>query len=450
MYITEGLIFHFMVMSILVVIIALTLHRKHLLHWRSAGFWALSAIMLYFVITPGIQELGGDRYYLETRLAMTEGLPRMLWVTLCVAVGIAVFYLAYFNTKPGRPNFGLPLQTWPHGAWIIVLLCLLAAGYSLAAYRGIMDAGETQQITIVAGKFTGETTGYVTVMHIFASVPIILLIFRRSTRLLGIAILGMYLGARLQDIYDRTSAVSLMLAISIMDTYRKNRKWPSIWWLGVVLIFTLVVQARGHQSMTRFVERGQERQALEITQEEVRRGEGASMLATLYLKTYVQDKAGYSYGVPIISGVLFGALPRKYFPWKDWMVEEYAYGDISNVYGSELMSGAKHTVIGDLYGSGGIIAIFLGMPLLGFLTRKLDGFLSPQSPLVVRALGSTWLGTYWMMFGSALTWSFAGLYLSAVPFLAILFMNMVLTPKDVREKNKQASLKAPGALLIRH
>jgi hypothetical protein len=450
MYITEGLIIHFMVISTLVVIIILQLHRQHLFNWHSAGFWAWCAIMLYFVITPAIQELGGNRYYLDTRLSLTEGLPRMLWVTLCVAVGIALFYLAYFLTKPGSPNFGLPQKTWPRGTWIIIILCLLGAWYSLSTFRGITGSESSESVTIVGGKFVGETTGYATVMHNFASIPIILLLFRRSTMVLGLVILGIYLGARLEDVSDRATAVSLMLAISVFSTYRRNRRWPSFWLVGVLLFFTLLIHVRGHQTMTRFVERGQGEQAVQLSEEEVKRGEGASMLASLYLKTYMQEKVGYTYGLHIASGVLFGWLPRKYFPWKDWIMEDYVHGaDIDKIYGSEMTFGSKNTVIGDLYGAGGIMGIILGMPLLGFLTRKLDGFLSPQAPLAVRAAGSIWVGSYWMMFGSAINWAFSCFYLAGIPFIAIVLMAKIATPDTENARVKQISLKSPGSALLR-
>jgi hypothetical protein len=443
MYITEGLTVHFLVMGSLLAFIALQLRHHHLFHWRSAGFWAWSAIALYFFITPLIQHLD-DPYYLETRLALTEGLWRMVWITVCVAVGTAVFFLAYFNTRPGHPNFGLPQETWPRGAWIVIILGLVGAAYSLGTYRGVMGLGDTAQATIQGGKFVGDTMGYTTVMHTFASIPIVLLLVRRSTRVLGLAILGFYLAGRLEDAHDRASAVSLLLAISIISTYRRKRPWPAAWLVAGAVAFTLLVHARGHQSLSSFLEEGHGGQALKISREEVGRGEGASMLASFYIKSYLHDKAGYTYGVPVVSGMLFGALPRKYFPWKDWMVEAYSHRDLADSYGSDMLYGSKSSVIGDLYGAGGMIGIFLGMPLVGFLTRKLDGFLSPQAPLAVRVLGSVWLGSYWLMFGSSLTWAFGAVYLTGIPFIALVLISRFLSPKTVRAKNLHPSLKQPG------
>ena len=282
MYITEGLTLHFLVMGSLLVFIATQLLHRHLFHWRSAGFWAWGAMMLYFFITPLIQHLG-DPYYLETRLAVTEGLSRMVWVTACIAMGIAVFFLAYFKTKPGHPNFGLPQETWPRGAWIVIILCLVGGAYSLGTYRGVLGMEATTIATIQGGKFVGDTMGYTTVMHTFASIPIALLLFRRSTRVLGLAVLGFYLAGRLEDAHDRASAVSLLLAMSIITTYRRKRPWPAAWWIAGVLLFTLLVHARGHMTLSKFFEMGYGDQALEISREEVQRGEGSSMLATFYI-----------------------------------------------------------------------------------------------------------------------------------------------------------------------
>ncbi|MFI5329509.1 MAG: hypothetical protein ACHQ2F_00520 [Desulfobaccales bacterium] len=405
--------------------VMLVLSRRHLFHYRSAGFWAWCAVSLYFLVTPAIQ-LNGDLSYLETRLALTEGLPRMEWVTLCVAMGIAVFFLAYFVTKPGHPNFGLTQETWPTGTWIIIILAMLSAAYSLIIFRGAFGY-ETPAYTIVNGRYVQGDTGYGTVMHTFALFPIVLLFSRRSTRLLGVALVGLFIWGRLEDTMDRATSVSLLLAISIADTYRRRRRWPHWAFIVIALLFTLFIQARGHTGFAQFRESG--RSIVSASEEEVARGEGAVMLSTLYLKTYLADNGGYTYGLNIISQSLFGALPRKYFPWKSWLEDEYGKVDLSQVYGSEFLTGAKHTVIGDLYGCGSIIAIIIGMPILGFLTRKLDGFLSPQSPMLVRTMGICWASTLWLSFGSGVSWAFCQVYLYAVPFVAIVLLTYVLSPK---------------------
>jgi hypothetical protein len=425
MYIVEGLSIHFMVIGTIQIVVLFALSRRHLFHWRSAGFWAWSAISLYFLVTPAIQ-LHGNLYYLESYLRLTEGLPRMLWVTLCVAMGISVFFLAYFLTKPGHPNLGLPQETWPPGAWIVIMVALLGVAYSLVYYRGALGY-DMPTYVIEKGRYVEGTTGYGTVMHTFGLVPLVLLFLRRSTRLLGIALVGVFLWGRLDDIMERSTSVSLLLAISIADTYRRRRPWPHWAFIVIALLFTLFIQARGHMTFTEFQASGAS--IVKQSRFEVAKGEGAVMLSTLYTKTYIYDKAGYTYGMHIISKVLFGALPRKYFPWKSWIEDTYGTVDYSSIYGSETLYGAKSTVIGDLYSCGSLIAITIGMPILGFFSRKLDGFLSPQSPLAIRALGVCWLSTFWLSFGSGITWAFCGIYLIAIPFLGIVLLARVLSPK---------------------
>ena len=131
-------------------------------------------------------------------------------------------------------------------------------------------------------------------------------------------------------------------------------------------------------------------------------------------------------------------------PGKTGWWKRMALSDLMDVYGSDMLYGAKGSVIADLYGAGGIVGIFLGMPLLGFLTRKLDGFLSPQAPLAVRIMGGVWLGSYWMMFGSSLVWIFGSAYLSAIPFIALVIISRILSPKAVRAKNLHPSIERPG------
>jgi hypothetical protein len=160
---------------------------------------------------------------------------------------------------------------------------------------------------------------------------------------------------------------------------------------------------------------------LRFSREEVKRGEGAIMLATFYLKSYLHDKAGYTYGIPLVSSVLFGALPRRYFPWKDWVAETYLPQKVVRTFEMEgLMYGGKSSVIGDLYGFAGIFGVLGGMFILGFLLRKMDGWLAPGAPLVLRAMGVVWLSSLWMMLGSALLWSANLMFLTSVPFMIVL------------------------------
>lgn len=437
-YISLGIWIHCLVMAPLLIVIFLKLRRRGLLNWLSAGFWAWGSMALYFLITPMIQYFG-DPVAITDRVALTEGLSRMIWVTTCVALGMSVFFLAYFKTRPGQPQFSLPQDSWPLGTWVVIILALAGTAYSLITFSGSYGF-QAEQVQIVDSKYVGGTIGYETMMYMFAPFIIVLLILRRSTRILGYGVLGLYLVGRLDDPYNRVTAVSLVLAVSMVATGLRARNWPPRSWIAIVLVFTLLLWARGHASFTDFQKSGQS--ARENLGDQIKQGDSTSMLANLYINTYMVDKSGYTYGAPLVSGLLFGPLPRKYFPWKDWLTNQFLpdYRKIRNPEVFELMYGSKSTVIGDLYGYGNIIAILIGMPLLGFLTRKLDGWVAPEAPMAVRALGYVWLGYYFMIYGSSLIWGMQAIYDTGIPFLGVVICAKLFS----RRKEYGAKVTPPG------
>lgn len=438
-YIADGVFIQCLVMGTIMAFVFLHLYKRNLFHWLSPGFWAWSAFTLYFFLTPLSQYLGGPSL-LEKRILLTEGWPRMVWVTFFVAVGISMFFWGFFRCRPGKPRFGIGQQAWPPGIKIIIILSLLAGVYSLMTYRGAFGT-ERADRGIVASKHVGDVTGYETAFYYFANFSIVYLIFNRRTRILGLALMCLFIVGKLEDRSDRFSAVSLFLAVTMVMTLGRRRKWPSSMWIAAVLVFVLFMQARGHSTFSEFRQSG--RWTMQHSRAEVKRGEGAQMLSGLYLSSYVHDKAGYTYGIPVVSGLLFGYLPRKYFPWKDWMVEG-RFGTLWRAFALEPeMYGTKSTVIGDLYGNGGVFAVAGGMFILGFLTRKLDGWLAPQAPLAVRAMGVVWLSCLWMMIGSSLLWCAAGLWINAVPFVGVVICSKIFGPAARR------SLPAPKYLLQR-
>jgi hypothetical protein len=133
--------------------------------------------------------------------------------------------------------------------------------------------------------------------------------------------------------------------------------------------------------------------------------------------------------LPLLNDLIFGALPRKYFPWKSDILDEiipYKPKGVEYIHGSEMMYGAKSMVFGSLYDYGGLVGIIVGMLFLGFLARKLDGLISAHSPLVLRTLGIVWLGLLWMIFGSSLVWGAGGLFLSGLPCVGLIVVNKIL------------------------
>lgn len=446
-YISVGLWLHFLVIGPLLFVIFLKLYRDGQFHWLSAGFWALGSMTVYFLITPMTQHLGNP-FYLETRLAVTEGLSRMIWVTFCVALGISVFFIAYFKTKPGRPGFGLPQDSWPPGSWVVIILMLAGAAYSLIKFRGAFGL-PTEDWVMAGGKYVGGITGYQTAMHMFASFPIILLILRRSTRILGYGLLAIYLASRLGDVWDRASAVSLVLAVTMAATAVRARKWPPRYWIALLLVFVLLMLARGHITFDEFIKSGGF--TAKSFEDPLKQGESTSQLSTLYLRSYVCDKVGYTYGIPLISQVLFGALPRTYFPWKDWMDKEFGkMVDIKKIKASEeyMLWGAKSSIVGDLYSYGNFIAILVGMIFLGFLTRKLDGWVAPEVPVAVHAMGYVLLGNYYIMLGSDVAWCLCQFYLLVIPFLGVVLCGKLFGRKAESRQKPEPPTSVPGNLSL--
>jgi hypothetical protein len=426
MDLNDALMIHGLVLSGLLAYEYVELRRHRLFHWLSAGFWVWGAILFYGVVAPLGQYYLGDPGYTETFLAVTEGIPRLLWITCCIAAGTYMFFVGYFKSRPAQIRLGLPLNRWPVGTLVILSLALAGAAYSLITFRGFMGI-EAQKLEIIQGKFAGGEVGYQYVLNLLALFPISLLIMRKSSRFLGYALAVFYIVGRLADPWDRMSIVSLLISISMINVVLRRRRWPSFLLLGVILLGTLGLEARGHTTIEKFIDSG--RSTLDQVTLEVKQSPSATMLQTLWLESYLSDKVGYTYGLPLLNDLIFGALPRKYFPWKSDILDEiipYKPKGVEYIHGSEMMYGAKSMVFGSLYDYGGLVGIIVGMLFLGFLARKLDGLISAHSPLVLRTLGIVWLGLLWMIFGSSLVWGAGGLFLSGLPCVGLIVVNKIL------------------------
>jgi hypothetical protein len=335
-----------------------------------------------------------------------------------IVVGAACFYGAYFNTRFKAVTLGVQDDRLPAGTWIIMTLALLAAAYSIVMFRGSFAVGG-DQVMIEGGKFTGDITGYQFVAHMLALFPLVLMLAYKKTRMVGLVLTACYVMARFEDSWDRQSLVSLLLAISMLAVFCKGKPWPDkIWIFGIALI-TLILTIRGHRGFLVFW-RGDALDA-QAAQDTIAGGGDTTMLASLWVYSFLCERMGYNYGIPFIQRLLFGFLPRKYFPWKDNLIGPVAPIDSSNLYyeAMEMMFGAKFTVIGDLYSWAGLITVALGMACLGYLSRRLDGMVTGTAPLPIRVLGFLWLGAVWMLFASGVSWSLACLFLNALPFLGL-------------------------------
>jgi hypothetical protein len=438
MDLNDALLIHGLVLGYLLAFEYMELRRHRLFHWLSAGFWAWGAILFYGLVAPLGQYYLGDSFYIETRLAVTEGMPRLLWITCCIAIGTYVFFLVYLKSRPAQIRLGLPQDHWPIGTSVILAIALAGAAYSLISYRGFMGIEITKDLGLVDGKFSGGVIGYQYVLHTLALFPITLLILCRSTRYLGYALALFYIVGRFDDRWDRMSIVSLLLSITMINIIVRHRRWPSPLLLGLILIVTLILEVRGHTTIEQFISFG--RFTSDQVTQEIKQSPSATMLQSLWLQSYISDQCGYTYGLPLLNDLIFGALPRKYFPWKDDILDKiipFKAKGIEYIYGSEMMYGAKSAIFGSLYDYGGLLGIIVGMSFLGFLARKLDGLISLSSPLVLRTLGIVWL-----------IWGMQILFLSGLPFMGLVIINKIFPLAERRISIQNFSRRS--SIMIKH
>ena len=148
------------------------------------------------------------------------------------------------------------------------------------------------------------------------------------------------------------------------------------------------------------------------------------MLATWYLESYAVEKyTGYSYGLPIVNYVLTSWIPTRIFPQKYFIVD-YLRSQSRPLTPSidRALYGAKSSLLGSFYGEGGLVGVILLAALAGFLSRKLDGMVTPDAPLLVRTTGIAWMSVLWMVWGSSDTW---GLMTFGILGLPALFLWLV-------------------------
>lgn len=445
----EALGLHLLLTGCLLALGGFLLHRRGLFHYLSAGFWAMATFGLYFFAAPLLNCLTGELFYLETRLAVTEGVPRLLWVTCCISVGLAAFFGGYLRTGRRQVTFGLREQPLTAGTWLILALALAAAAYALVKFRGSF-ATAGYQVVMESGKFTGDITGYHYVAHLLALFPLIWLICREDTRKLGFLLALVYLGARLEDGWNRQSVVALLLSLSMIMVAVKRRRWPRWPWCAAILLVVLGLTVRGHLGLRDYLATGvlDHRAATHP----LARGGDTAMLATLILESYLADAGGYNFGLPTLNRAFFGMIPRKFFPGKDEALENFLAlrpGSFEDIYGAEMMFGAKSTVIGDFYHWGGIFMVALGMAGLGFLCCRLDGLLAPACPTMVRAQGFLWLGSLWMLLAGSLFWVLASLFVTGLPFAFLAgWQKLVLAGQGSGNYRHRQGRRFPGPTRI--
>ena len=94
-----------------------------------------------------------------------------------------------------------------------------------------------------------------------------------------------------------------------------------------------------------------------------------------------------------------------------------------------MLFGAKTSLLGSFYGSGGIVAVVMCMWVMGVLCRKMDGMLSQESPLPVKATAVSWMSMLWMLWGSHDSWGLTVIGSLAIPAVCM-WLLALKTPKN--------------------
>lgn len=431
---------HIGVVVFFLAVAALFLIRLGLFRWDRAGFWAWASFALYYAANPFFSLRTGDVYLYLTNLAISGGLERGYWILFLTVAGMAAFFIAYLRTRAGvvtwqlrRGYFSLPMSAG-------LLGFSLFGVYSLLSQRALVVSTGRQTI-IENGRFIGQTTGYENVGYLFLVVPIAFLLLARSRGLqvAGGVLSGLLVLLALPSGWSRFALVSILIVISLADAVQRKSAWPRWFFLPLLLIFTLALQMRGHtrwalptSGEALYELAGQVVQDIGQSFSSAVGSREVSALATWYLESYVTEQYyGYSYGLPVVNYLLTGWIPSRIFPQKyflvDWLASQRNY--VGN-FETRLLYGAKSTLLGSFYSEGWLVGVVLFAALAGFLSRKMDGMLQPQSPLLVRATGIAWMSILWMVWQSSDTWGVISLGVLALPSLVL----WIIAPKLRRRR----------------
>lgn len=431
------LIIHCSLMGIVLLVIAIILWKHNLFKWTSAGFWAWSSFLLYYFLNPAFSLWQNDLYRYYIHLDIAGGVKRGFWILFVAIMGIISFFYIYIRTKtkPVTWNLRLKRLTVP-----MLLVCFVIIGfgvYSLLSYRALIL--NSKEVVVEEGRFVGEVSGYESIGYIFLFIPLILTTISdsRYLRVGGFISSVIYVYLALPYGWSRFVIVSILLAISIADTVRRNKGWPHISWLFLILILTVSLQQRGHTNWE-LASVGDE--LINLASDSINNissalgSQDASMLATWYLESYVKDTlVGYDYGLRLLNYVISGWIPYRLYPNKyfivDWLDKSQPLIPPTI---EELLYGAKSTLLGSFYCEGGIFTVILMAGLCGFLCKKLDGMLTSDSPLLVKTTGIAWMCVLWMIFGSSDTWGIMMLGIIGLPSIAL----WLVAPKGNNKENQ--------------
>jgi hypothetical protein len=428
-------------MGVVLVVTGYVLLRNHRLNWTTTGFWSFLAFILYYLLNPLASLLTGNTTRYRLPLVLADGYQRGVWILIVLVIGISIFLITYIKTTARPVNWLLDRKdqriTVP--MLLVFFFIYILAFYSLLVYRSFF-LPTSRQVIIQEGRFIGDTTGYEYASYMFLFVPILFLLLSNYPTRRGIGWLTFFLFMilSLPNGWSRFASLSMILAITIFDALRNKTRRPHWAWIAAGIIVAAILQARGHEIWTI-------NQLPDHVIDAVSRifsgksnlfvSADTSMLPTWYLESYVKDHiTGYNFGLPLINYVISGWIPGRIFPDKYFLIEwlNQTQPQVYSPSSINYLFGAKSSLMGSFYGSGGLIGVILLMALMGYGCRKLDGMLAPENPILIKALGISWMSILWMVWGSHDYWGVTVFGVIVIPAILI----WIVSPKIVRTRDK--------------
>ncbi len=432
------LIVHVAAVASFLGLIAIILLRRGLFRWTSAGFWAWASFALYYALNPLAALYTGTLNRYRICLAIAGGAERGLWILGVALSGMIAFFWAYLRTKPGKITWRLRDDTFTFPMVAFAVLFGAFGVYSLLSYRAfVVDTG--RELAFERGRHVGQVTGYESSAYCFLTIPILLLVSSKSrgARVCGWIACGLWMLFALPNGWARAGLVSMLIAVSMVEVIQRKAAWPRWFFVPLILVFTTALMMRGHKMWTLETSASE---LLNLSGETVQNlgkslvgilGSGdAAALSTWYLESWVTEQyTGYSYGLPLINYALTGWIPGRILPQKYFLVDWLAARQrpLPNAQVKWLLHGAKSTLFGSFYQDGWLVGVVLMAAGVGVLSRKLDGMMLPEAPLLVRATGAAWMSLLWMVWQSSGIWALIALGVLVMPVLAM----WLFAPKEL-------------------
>ena len=417
----DSMLVHCCVMFAVMGGIALLLFRRgHFCPTRS-GFWVWLSLFLCLGFNPATTLMFGQiASYRKFTAGSDITTERVYWILFNIVVGLTAFFAVYLRARPAS------IRQVP--ARIPSSLALAAcAPFLLLGFRGILlyHAGATDsQVEIISGHFVGSVTGWEYGSTNFVIYPCLLFMCVRPLRVLGIGLGALFLIVRLRhDTSARFSMVVLPLAMLLYMTIRKGRRWPSMPAAGLIAALVALLVARGHSALGDMS--SQERTISAVGRraaELIARGDDTALLPSLYRYSDLVNKVGFSYGLNTVQYIVFGPLPRKYFPWKSEVFDSVP-GVRVEVKMPEELYGAKPSMLGAFYLLYGALGVVAGMVFLGFVLRKMDGLLEKSVAPHVLVWAAMLLATVWMGILGNVEWWYQEAMMMSAPFFVLVALD---------------------------